>query len=289
MRRPGNACSRGPAPTRIPPRAPHAPPTRLSRPRRPGVPTGRRYGVSVVGYADDTLSRLSCFNLTTVGQGAQEQARHAVTAAVERLDQDRTEPRDPHLVLRGTTAEPGLLAALTWMLNSASARSVFPYVGPAATPFDEPGSGDIHLVPVLQAGFLKVCGDVEQTVGDADEVVTYADAPASVLGGRVYDDGLIGRHRASVPSGRVGRAVWCASCVMLLGADARLQADGWERFSALRPGEVVVAQRPEPAVVAIPEEVHTDQQERDLFWVIDDLWPALGRYVPTVSFLPRTS
>lgn len=66
--------------------------------------------VSVVGYDDDTLSRLSCFNLTTVSQSAQEQARHAVTAAVERLDQDRTEPREvvltPRLVVRGTTAEP---------------------------------------------------------------------------------------------------------------------------------------------------------------------------------------
>ncbi|MEU6181795.1 LacI family DNA-binding transcriptional regulator [Streptomyces coeruleorubidus] len=66
--------------------------------------------VSVVGYDDDTLSRLSCFNLTTVSQSAQEQARHAVTAAVERLDQDRAEPREvvltPRLVLRGTTAEP---------------------------------------------------------------------------------------------------------------------------------------------------------------------------------------
>ncbi|MEV6175159.1 LacI family DNA-binding transcriptional regulator [Streptomyces sp. NPDC051954] len=66
--------------------------------------------VSVVGYDDDTLSRLSCFNLTTVSQSAREQARYAVTAAVERLDQDRTEPREvvlaPHLVLRGTTAEP---------------------------------------------------------------------------------------------------------------------------------------------------------------------------------------
>ncbi|MEV0219718.1 LacI family DNA-binding transcriptional regulator [Streptomyces sp. NPDC050704] len=65
--------------------------------------------VSVVGYDDDTLSRLSCFDLTTVSQGAEEQARHAVTAAVERLDQGRTEPREvvltPHLVVRGTTAE----------------------------------------------------------------------------------------------------------------------------------------------------------------------------------------
>jgi DNA-binding LacI/PurR family transcriptional regulator len=66
--------------------------------------------VSVVGYDDDTLSRLSCFNLTTVSQGAREQAGHAVTAAVERLDQGRTAPREvvltPHLVVRGTTAEP---------------------------------------------------------------------------------------------------------------------------------------------------------------------------------------
>ncbi|MDQ0947310.1 DNA-binding LacI/PurR family transcriptional regulator [Streptomyces phaeochromogenes] len=66
--------------------------------------------VSVAGYDDDTLSRLSCFNLTTVSQNAEEQARHAVAAAVERLDHGRTEPREvvlpPHLVIRGTTAEP---------------------------------------------------------------------------------------------------------------------------------------------------------------------------------------
>jgi DNA-binding LacI/PurR family transcriptional regulator len=64
----------------------------------------------VAGYDDDTLSRLSCFNLTTVSQNAEEQARHAVAAAVERLDHGRTEPREvvlpPHLVIRGTTAEP---------------------------------------------------------------------------------------------------------------------------------------------------------------------------------------
>ncbi|MFE7277511.1 LacI family DNA-binding transcriptional regulator [Streptomyces sp. NPDC057623] len=66
--------------------------------------------VSVAGYDDDMLSRLSCFNLTTVSQEAEEQARHAVTAAVERLDEDRVERREvvlaPHLVVRGTTAEP---------------------------------------------------------------------------------------------------------------------------------------------------------------------------------------
>jgi DNA-binding LacI/PurR family transcriptional regulator len=66
--------------------------------------------VSVVGYDDDTLSRLSCFNLTTVSQNAREQARHAVAAAVERLDEGRSERRGvvlaPRLVARGTTAGP---------------------------------------------------------------------------------------------------------------------------------------------------------------------------------------
>ncbi|MGW2051515.1 LacI family DNA-binding transcriptional regulator [Streptomyces sp. NPDC001858] len=66
--------------------------------------------VSVVGYDDDTLSRLACFDLTTVSQNAQEQAQQAVTAAVERLDQGRTTPREivlaPSLVVRGTAAQP---------------------------------------------------------------------------------------------------------------------------------------------------------------------------------------
>ncbi|MFD8818718.1 LacI family DNA-binding transcriptional regulator [Streptomyces sp. NPDC059627] len=66
--------------------------------------------VSVVGYDDDTLSRLTCFDLTTVSQNAEEQARHAVAAAVERLDQGRTVSREivlaPSLVVRGTTAPP---------------------------------------------------------------------------------------------------------------------------------------------------------------------------------------
>lgn len=68
-------------------------------------------GVSVVGYDDDALSRLACFNLTTVSQNAEEQAQHAVTAAVERLDQGRTAPREivlaARLVERGTTAPAG--------------------------------------------------------------------------------------------------------------------------------------------------------------------------------------
>lgn len=66
--------------------------------------------VSVAGYDDDTLSRLSCFNLTTVSQNAREQAQRAVAAAVERLDDGGDVPREvvlaPHLIVRGTTAPP---------------------------------------------------------------------------------------------------------------------------------------------------------------------------------------
>lgn len=65
--------------------------------------------VSVAGYDDDPLSRLASFDLTTVSQNAEEQARQAVTAAVERLDHARAEPREivlaPSLIVRGTTAE----------------------------------------------------------------------------------------------------------------------------------------------------------------------------------------
>ncbi|MEI5527859.1 LacI family DNA-binding transcriptional regulator [Streptomyces brasiliscabiei] len=67
--------------------------------------------VSVAGYDDDTLSRLACFDLTTVSQNAEEQARRAVMAVIERIEQGRTEPREivlaPSLVVRGTTARAG--------------------------------------------------------------------------------------------------------------------------------------------------------------------------------------
>jgi DNA-binding LacI/PurR family transcriptional regulator len=66
--------------------------------------------VSVVGYDDSTLSRLAHVNLTTVSQDARRQAKHAVAAAVERLDEGRTANREvvlsPHLVVRGTTGVP---------------------------------------------------------------------------------------------------------------------------------------------------------------------------------------
>jgi DNA-binding LacI/PurR family transcriptional regulator len=66
--------------------------------------------VSVVGYDDSTLARLAHIDLTTVNQDAPAQARHAVAAAVSRLDEGRDEAVEvvlrPHLVVRGSTAPP---------------------------------------------------------------------------------------------------------------------------------------------------------------------------------------
>ena len=63
--------------------------------------------LSVVGYDDSPPSRLAHVNLTTVNQDAEQQAGHAVAAAVARLDGTRTRAREivltPHLVSRGTT------------------------------------------------------------------------------------------------------------------------------------------------------------------------------------------
>jgi DNA-binding LacI/PurR family transcriptional regulator len=64
--------------------------------------------ISVIGYDDSRLARLAHVNLTTVAQDAQETARLAVEAVVERLDGEAdTPPRDillkPRLVVRGTT------------------------------------------------------------------------------------------------------------------------------------------------------------------------------------------
>ncbi len=48
--------------------------------------------------------------LSQAGQNAEQQARQAVAAAVERLGQGRTDLREvvlsPQLVVRGTVAEP---------------------------------------------------------------------------------------------------------------------------------------------------------------------------------------
>lgn len=64
--------------------------------------------VSVVGYDDDRLARLSHVNLTTVAQDAPRLARLAVETAIASLDGTRAADTElvipPHLIVRGTTA-----------------------------------------------------------------------------------------------------------------------------------------------------------------------------------------
>jgi len=63
--------------------------------------------ISVVGFDDSRMSRLSPINLTTVGQDAREMARLAVQRAVARLAGHEVADREvvltPHLIVRGTT------------------------------------------------------------------------------------------------------------------------------------------------------------------------------------------
>ena len=65
--------------------------------------------VSIVGYDDDRLARLSHINLTTVAQDAPRLARLAVETAIASLDDARGGDTDlvipPHLIVRGTTAQ----------------------------------------------------------------------------------------------------------------------------------------------------------------------------------------
>lgn len=63
--------------------------------------------VSVAGFDDSLVAQLARVDLTSVNQGPQDQARLAVEAAVERLDQGRTERREivlpARLVIRSST------------------------------------------------------------------------------------------------------------------------------------------------------------------------------------------
>ncbi|MEU6553259.1 substrate-binding domain-containing protein [Streptomyces sp. NPDC046915] len=64
--------------------------------------------VSIVGYDDIRSARLAHIDLTTVRQDAEQLARLAVQAAVERLDtgldgESREFSLAPHLVIRGST------------------------------------------------------------------------------------------------------------------------------------------------------------------------------------------
>ena len=64
--------------------------------------------LSVVGYDDSRLARLSHVNLTTVAQDADQMTTLAVTRAIDRLNGAPVPHRElvipPHLVVRGTTA-----------------------------------------------------------------------------------------------------------------------------------------------------------------------------------------
>lgn len=68
------------------------------------------HNLSIVGYDDSTLARLAHIDLTTINQDAPAQAKFAVSAAVQRLDEDRRERMEmvltPHLVIRGSTGPP---------------------------------------------------------------------------------------------------------------------------------------------------------------------------------------
>jgi DNA-binding LacI/PurR family transcriptional regulator len=66
--------------------------------------------VSVVGYDDSRLARLSTVDLTTVGQDTGTMADLAVRKAIDRLTGQPSREREtvipPRLVVRGTTAPP---------------------------------------------------------------------------------------------------------------------------------------------------------------------------------------
>jgi DNA-binding LacI/PurR family transcriptional regulator len=68
--------------------------------------------LSVVGYDDSRFGRLPGIDLTSVRQDIPKMARLAVRAVVERLDKPNRKSRDtalpPKLVVRGTTAPPGV-------------------------------------------------------------------------------------------------------------------------------------------------------------------------------------
>ncbi|MER6140523.1 LacI family DNA-binding transcriptional regulator [Streptomyces sparsogenes] len=75
---------------------------------RAGVEVPR--DISVVGYDDSHLSHLMPIGLTTVRQDAVLMAEHAVRFAVERLENEKLDPREavlePKLVVRGTSGPP---------------------------------------------------------------------------------------------------------------------------------------------------------------------------------------
>ena len=67
--------------------------------------------ISVIGYDDSRLARLSHVNLTTVAQDAEQMTTLAVTRAIDRVNGTPVNHRElvipPRLVVRGTTAAVG--------------------------------------------------------------------------------------------------------------------------------------------------------------------------------------
>jgi DNA-binding LacI/PurR family transcriptional regulator len=64
--------------------------------------------ISVIGYDDSRLARLSHIDLTTVAQDIEQLTTLAVTRAIDRLNGTPVDHRElvipPRLVVRGTTA-----------------------------------------------------------------------------------------------------------------------------------------------------------------------------------------
>jgi DNA-binding LacI/PurR family transcriptional regulator len=71
--------------------------------------------ISVIGFDDSRLSRLSSVDLTTVAQDAEQLTSLAVGRAVNRIDGTAVDQREqvvrPHLVIRSTTAPPATAPA----------------------------------------------------------------------------------------------------------------------------------------------------------------------------------
>jgi len=68
------------------------------------------HSLSVVGYDDSTVARLGHINLTTISQNGPQLMDQAITALIERMDDNRSEQSSmvvpPHLIVRGTTGPP---------------------------------------------------------------------------------------------------------------------------------------------------------------------------------------
>ena len=66
--------------------------------------------MSVIGYDNSRIARISYINLTTVGQNPDDLTRLAVHRAIARLENEPSEPRDQvvaaELIVRTTTGPP---------------------------------------------------------------------------------------------------------------------------------------------------------------------------------------